>query len=93
MPSSAGGSSETLPGSAMGTPSYMSPEQAAGQLDRLGPWSDVYSLGATLYYLLTGKPPFEGDKLAAVLTAVQKGDFPDRASSFPRSTRPWRPFA
>ena len=76
MPSSASGSAETLPGSALGTPAYMSPEQAAGDLDRLGPRSDVYSLGATLYCLLTGKPPFEGDDLGAVLRAVQKGDFP-----------------
>ncbi len=59
--SSASGSAETLPGSALGTPAYMSPEQAAGDLDRLGLRSDVYSLGATLYCLLTGKPPFEGD--------------------------------
>ena len=62
-PSSASGSAVTLPGSTLGTPAYMSPEQADGRLDRLGPWSDVYSLGATLYCLLTGKPPFEGDGL------------------------------
>jgi eukaryotic-like serine/threonine-protein kinase len=75
MPSSASGSSETLPGSAMGTPAYMSPEQAEGDLDRLGPWSDVYSLGATLYCLLTGRPPFAGDAMA-VIPLVRKGDFP-----------------
>jgi serine/threonine-protein kinase len=72
------GSSETQPGSALGTPAYMSPEQARGELHRLGPQSDVYSLGATLYCLLTGKPPFEGEDIGAILHAVQDG----------RSTRP-----
>src|SRR5262249_28449149 len=46
----------TVLGTAIGTPAYMSPEQAAGWLDLLGPASDIYSLGATLYTLLTGKP-------------------------------------
>ena len=68
---SSSGSSETLPGSALGTPAYMSPEQAGGDLDRLGPRSDVYSLGATLYCLLTGKPPFEGDDIGEILRKVQ----------------------
>jgi serine/threonine-protein kinase len=71
---SSSGSSETLPGSALGTPAYMSPEQASGDLDRLGPRSDVYSLGATLYCLLTGRPPFEGDDIGEILRRVQAGD-------------------
>ena len=76
QPPSASGVIETLPGSAMGTPAYMSPEQAAGDLAHLGARSDVYSLGATLYCLLTGKPPFSNDDVGAVIRAVQKGDFP-----------------
>ena len=54
---------------------YMSPEQARGDLNRLGPRSDIYSLGATLYCLLTGRPPFEGDDMASVLRKVQWGEF------------------
>ena len=73
--SSASGSSETLPGSALGTPAYMSPEQARGNLEQLGPRSDVYSLGATLYFLLTGTSPLEGDDVGAILRAVQEGKF------------------
>jgi serine/threonine-protein kinase len=73
MPSSAIGSAETLPGSALGTPAYMSPEQARGDLEALGPRSDVYSLGTTLYCLLTGKPPFEEDDIGEVLRRVQAG--------------------
>jgi eukaryotic-like serine/threonine-protein kinase len=73
--SAADGSSETLPGSVLGTPGYMSPEQAAGELDRLGPRSDVYSLGATLYCLLTGRPPFSELDPGDVLRAVRGGEF------------------
>jgi serine/threonine-protein kinase len=87
MPSSAGGSAETLPGSAMGTPAYMSPEQARGDLQRLGPRSDVYSLGATLYCLLIGKPPFEGE-IGEVLQALQKGYFRRPRQTDPTLERP-----
>lgn len=73
--SSASGSSETLPGQALGTPAYMSPEQATGDLEHLGPRSDVYSLGATLYCVLMGRPPFEGNAGEA-LKGMMAGDFP-----------------
>src|SRR5262249_23913062 len=66
----------TRTGQALGTPAYMSPEQAAGRLDQLGPASDIYSLGATLYCLLTGQAPFPKEDVGAVLNQVQKGDFP-----------------
>jgi serine/threonine protein kinase len=65
---------ETATGDALGTPSFMAPEQAEGHWDAVGPASDVYSLGATLYSLLTGAKPFEG-KLLDVLDAVRQGNF------------------
>jgi serine/threonine-protein kinase len=86
LPSSASGSADTLPGSALGTPAYMSPEQAGGNLDQLGPRSDVYSLGATLYCLLTGSPPLEGE-VADVLRAAQQGKFPPPRQRDPKVDR------
>ena len=53
----------------------MSPEQAEGRLESLGPASDVYSLGTTLYSLLTGKPPFVNAEVGVVIRKVQRGDF------------------
>jgi serine/threonine-protein kinase len=85
-PTSATQASQTLMGSAMGTPQYMSPEQAAGRLDLLGPASDVYSLGATLYNLLTGQPPVQETDVGEVLRKVQRGDFPP-----PRQVKPGVP--
>ncbi len=75
-PSLAGDSTLTQTGSALGTPSFMSPEQAAGRLDRVGPPSDVYSLGATLYCVLTGRAPIEEPDIDEALRKAQSGDFP-----------------
>jgi hypothetical protein len=66
---------QTQQGQAIGTPQYMSPEQAAGRWDVVGPASDVYSLGATLYALLTGVPPIEGRYVGEVLEKVRQGEF------------------
>lgn len=71
-----GDSLATRSGQIIGSPAYMSPEQAAGRLELLGPASDVYSLGATLYFLLTGRAPFEGYQAGDALLLAQRGAFP-----------------
>jgi serine/threonine protein kinase/WD40 repeat protein len=66
----------TQAGVALGTPSYMSPEQARGDLEAIDERSDVFGLGAMLYELLTGRPPFQGVDNAQVIEAVLSGEFP-----------------
>ncbi len=62
--------------SAVGTPRYMSPEQAACKADKVGPASDIFSLGATLYCILTGRPPFTGSDRDEVKDRACRGEFP-----------------
>ena len=64
----------TLEGDVMGTPQYMSPEQAEGMVADLDERSDIYSLGAILFAMLTLHPPIEGKTLDEVLTKVRKGE-------------------
>ena len=82
-----GRSDLTGTGQALGTPSYMSPEQAAGKTHEVGTPADVYALGAVFYDLLTGRPPFRGDSVAVTLQQVLTTD-PERprklVASIPR---------
>jgi len=80
-------SGATRTGEIMGTPSYMSPEQASGATALISPLSDVYSLGAILYELLTGGPPFRGAEPMAIVLSVLSHDPPTLrriVSSVPR---------
>ena len=90
VPSPASGSAETLPGYALGTPAYMSPEQARGDLDRLGSAPTFTHSAPLLYCLLTGIPPFEGSDVGHVLRTVQNGDFVRPRASIQRSIRRWK---
>src|SRR6185437_1747552 len=76
----------THTGQVLGTPAYMAPEQAAGQVDQIGPQSDAYSLGAVLYELLCGRPPFAGS-VGEVLRQVQSEEPPGPRTINPRIHR------
>lgn len=88
VPLSSDVSSETRMGSVIGTLAYMSPEQASGRLDLLGPAADVYGLGATLYCLLTGRQPVPRQEQEEMLRLVREGLIPP-----PRTINPEIPRA
>lgn len=69
-----GSSAQTRTGAIMGTPSYMAPEQAWGKTGEIGPLADQYALGAMLYEMLTGRPPFQGANPLETLEMVRKQD-------------------
>ena len=64
----------TTTGQILGSPAYIAPEQAAGKLREVSRASDIYSLGAILYHVLTGRPPFQGETLPEILLQVQTAE-------------------
>ncbi len=78
----------TMEGEVRGSPTYMSPEQARGEWDKVGTASDVYSLGSTLYVLLTGKKPYTGRNPHDVLEKVKRGDYSPLRSVNPHVPHP-----
>ena len=77
------GAALTKSGEVLGTPSFMAPEQIDPKLGEIGPATDVYALGATLYFLLTGRAPFAAATVTNLLFAILQKPPPD-----PRSLAP-----
>jgi serine/threonine protein kinase/tetratricopeptide (TPR) repeat protein len=82
------GSLQTMIGASVGTPQFMSPEQARGLEDEVGSLSDIYSLGATLYCILTGAGAFTGKSPDEVIQQVIKGKFPAPKVTNPEAPTP-----
>lgn len=77
----------TRSGAVIGTPAYMSPEQASGHRGQIGPASDVYSLGAILYHAITGEPPFKGSSAVDVVLRVREEEAPLARTVNPNANR------
>src|SRR5262249_11855254 len=69
-------SAASAAGAALGTPQYMSPEQARGDIHNVGPATDIFGLGAILYEILSGKAPLAGFSLEETLERAQRSEFP-----------------
>jgi WD40 repeat protein/serine/threonine protein kinase len=83
LPASGSSVEPTRMGSASGTLQFMGPEQAAGRIDLIGPPADIYSLGATLYYILTGRTSVSGKNIGDVFKAIQSGNIAPPSSVVP----------